>query len=85
VTAPALRVITPDATPEEVAAITAAIAVVEQERAAAAAAATAAAAPGDDAARLSAWVRASRLSARRAGLQRGQWRLSGRLGRRSRA
>jgi hypothetical protein len=82
VTAPVLRVITPDATPEEIAAITAAIAVVEQERAAAAAAAVV---PDGDPDRLSAWVRASRLSARRAGLQRGQWRLSGRLGRRSRA
>jgi hypothetical protein len=83
VTGPHLRVITPDASPEEVAAITAAVAIVEQERAAAAA--VAAAVPDDDPDRLSAWVRASRLSARRAGLQRGQWRLSGRLGRRSRA
>ncbi len=82
-TGPALRVITPDATADEVAAITAAIAVVEAERAAAAAAA--AAITTDDPDRLSAWVRASRLSARRAGLQRGQWRLSGRLGRRARA
>jgi hypothetical protein len=76
-------VITPDATAEEVAAITAALAVVAQERATAAAAA--AVTTTDDPDRLSAWVRASRLSARRAGLQRGQWRLSGRLGRRSRA
>ena len=33
---------------------------------------------------LSMWVEASRRSAQRAGLQRGPWRLSGRLGRRSR-
>lgn len=83
-TAPVFRVITPDATREEIAAITAALAVAEQERTAAAAAAVAATA-ADDPERLSAWVRASRLSARRAGLQRGQWRLSGRLGRRARA
>ena len=34
--------------------------------------------------RLSMWVEASRRSAQRALLQRGPWRLSGRLGRRSR-
>jgi hypothetical protein len=34
---------------------------------------------------ISNWVRASRLTARRAGLQRGEYRLSGRLGRRARA
>lgn len=31
------------------------------------------------------WVRAARLQARRQGLTRGSWRLSGRIGRRSRA
>jgi hypothetical protein len=78
------RVISPDATPEEMAAITAAIEVVRQERAHAAARA-AASATGGDAEHLDGWVRASRLTARRAGLQRGPWRLSGRIGRRARA
>ena len=39
-------------------------------------------APSDD---LHEWVHAARLRARRAGLQRGPWRMSGRLGRRARA
>jgi len=67
-------------TPEEVAAVTA-VTVALQQRAAAAAAA------GPTAARtppLNAWVDASRRSAQRALLQRGPWRLSGRIGRRSR-
>jgi hypothetical protein len=64
-------------TPEEVAAVTA-VAVALQQRQAAAAAVPAAAPP------LSAWVDASRRSAQRALLQRGPWRLSGRIGRRSR-
>jgi hypothetical protein len=72
-----LRSISPDATPEEVAAIVAAIATIEAERA------SAGAAPGPE--QLSAWVQASRLTGRRAGLQRGSWRLSGRIGRRARA
>jgi hypothetical protein len=69
-----LRSISPEATPEEVAAILAAIAasmpvqVVESD---------------DDT--LHEWVRAARLRSHRAGLQRGPWRLSGRIGRRSRA
>jgi hypothetical protein len=69
-----LRSISPEATPEEIAAILAAIAastpapVVESE---------------DDT--LHEWVRAGRLRSHRAGLQRGPWRLSGRIGRRSRA
>jgi hypothetical protein len=81
---PPFRVITPDATPEELAAITAAIEVVRQERAHTAARAAASATGGDDE-HMDAWVRASRLTSRRAGLQRGPWRLSGRIGRRSRA
>jgi hypothetical protein len=81
---PALRVISPDASPEELAAITAALEVVQRERAHAAARA-AAAVTGGDAEHLDAWVRASRLTARRAGLLRGPWRLSGRISRRSRA
>ena len=77
---PPLQVISGDATPEEVAAITAALATVMTEREAAARAAEAAAG-----AEMSAWIRASRLTARRAGLSRGPWRLSGRIGRRARA
>jgi hypothetical protein len=68
------------APPEHVAAITAAVALVEAEQIAAA---QAAATKGDPE-HLSAWVEASRRSAQRALLQRGPWRLSGRLGRRSR-
>jgi Acyl-CoA carboxylase epsilon subunit len=70
-----LRVVSPEATPEEVAAIIAAIASLE--------AAPAAEADGDDT--LHEWVRAARLRSHRSGLQRGPWRLSGRIGRRSRA
>ena len=64
--------------PEQVAAIVAALSVIEAERAAAAAAAAAAPEP------ISMWVEASRRSAQRAGMQRGPWRLTGRLGKRSR-
>jgi hypothetical protein len=81
---PPLRVVSPDATPEEVAAITAAFEVVQRERAQAAAHA-AASATGGDAQRLDAWVRAARLTGRRSGMLRGPWRLSGRMSRRSRA
>jgi hypothetical protein len=66
--------------PEQVAAIVAALAVLEAERAAAAASAAA----GDNDGPMSMWVIASRRSAQRAGMQRGPWRLSGRLGKRSR-
>ena len=68
--------IEPTPTDEEAAAIAAAVVVVEQSRAVAMAA-------EDDTLHL--WVEASRRSAQRAGLQRGPWRLSGRLGRHSRA
>jgi hypothetical protein len=69
-----LRSISPEASPEEIAAILAAIAAsqpapVEEAR--------------DDT--LHEWVHAARLRSHRAGLQRGPWRLSGRIGRRSRA
>jgi len=67
--------------PEQVAAIVAALAVLEAERAAAVAAATVAASAYEP---MSMWVIASRRSAQRAGMQRGPWRLSGRLGKRSR-
>lgn len=68
--------ISPDATPEEVAAVLATFAVLEAQRAAVV---------EDEPAVMSNWVRASRLTARRAGLQRGEYRLSGRIGRRARA
>jgi Acyl-CoA carboxylase epsilon subunit len=74
---PQLRVVSPDATPEEVAAITAAVAASLQ-----AAESVAAPSDADDGSR---WVQVARLSGRRAGYSRGDWRLSGRLGRRSRA
>jgi len=64
--------------PEQVAAIVAALAVLEAERAAAAAAVAPLHEP------MSMWVVASRRSAQRAGMQRGPWRLSGRLGKRAR-
>ena len=67
-------------TPEEVAAVTA-VTVALQQRAEAARAAVAVA---ERARPLNAWVDASRRSAQRALLQRGPWRLSGRIGRRSR-
>jgi acyl-CoA carboxylase epsilon subunit len=68
-----LRAISPDATPEEVAAIVAAIRAVS--------AVAADPAPDDT---LHEWVRTARVQSRRSGLQRGPWRLSGRIGRRSR-
>jgi hypothetical protein len=74
VTQPVLRSISPDATPEEIAAILAAIA-----------ACTPAPVEGDRDDTLHEWVHAARLRSHRAGLQRGPWRLSGRIGRRSRA
>ncbi|MGH8978797.1 MAG: hypothetical protein ACRDV7_12030 [Acidimicrobiia bacterium] len=61
--------------PEHVAAIAAAIAVLQSEPRAVA---------PDPPDHLSMWVEASRRSAQRANLQRGPWRLSGRIGRRSR-
>jgi hypothetical protein len=64
-------------TPEEVAAVTAVAVALQQRQAAATDAAP-------SSVHMSAWVDASRRSAQRALLQRGPWRLSGRLGRRSR-
>jgi len=69
-----LRVIDADASPEEVAAIVAAVTLVVGGEEA-----TVAPAPP------SPWVGAARLRARRSGLSRGEWRLSGRIGRRARA
>ena len=71
-----LRSISPDATPEEVAAITAAVA---------ASMATAGGYSSEVEGEGSSWVQAARITARRGGYSRGEWRLSGRLGRRSRA
>jgi len=71
---PVLRAISPEATPDEVAAILAAITVCLPARRAHG---------GDDT--LHEWVRTSRLRAHRSGLRRGPWRLSGRMPRRSRA
>ena len=71
-----LRIVSPGTTPEEVAAIVAAVgAVLAQRRRAVHAQ------PPES---LSGWVSASRLSSRRIGQQRGPWRLAGRIGRRSR-
>jgi len=72
--APRLRVITPDATPEEVAAIVAAVAACLPR--------PHHAAPID---LLDEWVHTARLRAHRGGLRRGPWRLSGRRPGRSRA
>ncbi|HEX6310079.1 MAG TPA: acyl-CoA carboxylase epsilon subunit [Acidimicrobiia bacterium] len=80
---PPLRVVSGDATPEEVAAIAAAVTAVVAQREAAARAASAAAVSTVDGP--NAWVRTARLTARRSGLMRGSWRLSGRIGRRARA
>jgi hypothetical protein len=67
-------------TPDELVAVTVAVtALLEQ--------ATAPVAADDDAAAdgwLSMWVEASRRAAQRSSLQRGPWRISGRIGRRSR-
>ncbi|MFN8034630.1 MAG: hypothetical protein U0V73_01665 [Acidimicrobiia bacterium] len=78
---PVLRSISPDASPEEVAAIVAAVGALESSRTAGGAEGTGGAAPAP----LREWSHASRLTARRKGLARGPWRVSGRIGRRSRA
>jgi len=62
--------------PEQVAAIVAALSVIDAERAAAPA--------RPEVEQMSMWVEASRRSAQRSGMQRGPWRLSGRIGMRSR-
>jgi hypothetical protein len=74
---PVLRVVDPEATDDEIAAIVAAVSALTVS------AVRAVPDPGDDT--LGEWVRSARLGAHRAGLQRGPWRLSGRIGRRSRA
>ena len=72
--APVLGRITPDASPDEIAAIVAAIGECNWS-------APAEPLPDDT---LHEWVNTARVMSRRAGLQRGPWRLSGRVGRRSR-
>jgi len=67
---------------EETAAVVAVLTVLEEQRRAAAGGSWLG--PGSDE-RLNVWVDASRRAAQRAGLQRGPWRLSGRIARRSRA
>ncbi|MCZ7529829.1 MAG: hypothetical protein M5U31_05505 [Acidimicrobiia bacterium] len=74
---PALRVLSPTATPDEVVAITAAITLLLEERERTAAT--------HEASSQSMWVRAPRIVGRGAGMTRGPWRLSGRIDRRSRA
>ena len=71
---PRVRVIDANATPDEVAAIVAALSMM-------------APAAGVETTPLatSRWVNAARLTSRRTGLSRGEWRLSGRIGRRARA
>lgn len=76
-TAPVLGLITPDPSPDEIAAIVAAI----NECTWAAPALPGDAVPDDT---LHEWVTTARVVSRRAGVQRGPWRLSGRVGRRSR-
>jgi hypothetical protein len=71
-----MQIIDGDATPDEVAAIVAAVAALT-------ASATSVDAGGDDT--LDEWVHSARLQSRRSGLQRGPWRLSGRIGRRAQA
>jgi hypothetical protein len=71
---PVLRSISPDATPEEVAAIVASVASLRPGVVAA-----------DETVVRSRWLDASRRSARRTGTSRGEWRLSGRIVRRARA
>jgi hypothetical protein len=72
---PRLQVVDAGASPEEVAAIVAAVT--------AALGAGSVAGPETEAAVLSPWVQAARLRARRTGTARGSWRLSGRVGGRS--
>lgn len=78
-----LASVAPGASPEEVAAIVAALAVLDADDHAAAAAAAAGAGGDDD--RIDAWVHSARISGRGAGFTRGPWRLAGRLSRRHRA
>jgi hypothetical protein len=80
VTQPVIGSIRPAPTDQEAAVIAAAIVVLDEQQRAAAAITASTRAPE----RLNLWVDASRRAAQRAGLQRGPWRLSGRIARRSR-
>lgn len=81
-----LRSVSPEATPEEVAAIVAALAQIRRQSAASGAPPSAGGAgPSAGAQQLDHWRVAGRLAHRRVGMARGPWRLSGRLGRRVRA
>jgi hypothetical protein len=77
-----LRSISPSATPDEVAAIVAALEMCARPVVGSGGEVDDPGVAGEPRAH---WVRGARLTARRAGLQRGPWRLSGRIGRRSRA
>jgi hypothetical protein len=79
-----LRAISPEATPEEVAAIVTAIAALGDLSTSGAGSPSSDGASTDEVG-LREWVRGSRLLARGAPLQRGPWRLSGRVERRPRA
>jgi hypothetical protein len=72
---PRFRVVDANASAEEVAAIVAALTLLTPSGAEDSAS-------GDEPSR---WVTASRLASRRSGSSRGEWRLSGRIGRRARA
>jgi hypothetical protein len=72
-----LQVVGGNPSPEQVAAIVAALSVIESDRAA-----VAPVPPAYE--QHSMWVEASRRGAQRSGMQRGPWRLSGRIGMRSR-
>ena len=74
---PVLRSISPDATPDEIVAIVAAIAALSP--------AGGESTPSAEAMGLHEWVHGSRLVARGVPLQRGPWRFSGRIERRPRA
>ena len=73
-----LEVVGGNPSPQQVAAIVAALSVLEAERAA-----VVPVVPAPPEA-MSMWVEASRRSAQRSGMQRGPWRLSGRIGKRAR-
>lgn len=77
-TLPVLRCVSPDASDEEIAAIVAAIELADRERRAAWDAADG---PGTAQGRLDGWLTVSRRAARRSGMPRGPWRISGRIGR----
>lgn len=77
-----VRSVSPDVSVEELASIVAAIELLDREQGAEHAATVAADATSE---RLDGWVTVSRRVARRSGMSRGLWRISGRVARRSRA